>query len=108
MTSTSTEEVESEAVSKKDEESSESASKEASPVQQAECDHGCFLDTSDNMPVCECHPGYVQEANNTCTDINECLEDNGGCDHICTNRYRTVHVKSICLLSSWLPKIDTK
>ena len=36
--------------------------------------------------ICSCLDGYLLEPDNhTCTDINECIIDNGGCEEICDN-----------------------
>ena len=36
-------------------------------------------------PVCYCSDGFQMEAGQ-CEDVDECAEDNGGCDEECVNR----------------------
>ena len=40
---------------------------------------------TDWLPVCYCSPGFQMVGGN-CEDVDECLEDNGGCDEECVNR----------------------
>ena len=37
------------------------------------------------LPVCYCSPGFEMVGGH-CEDVDECLEDNGGCDEECVNR----------------------
>ncbi|XP_067933764.1 fibrillin-1-like isoform X2 [Watersipora subatra] len=51
------------------------------------CPHLCELDRAANAYRCECREGHRLAADKrTCLDLDECDEDNGGCDHICTNK----------------------
>ena len=34
---------------------------------------------------CQCHEGFKSTGKNQCGDIDECLFENGGCDHQCNN-----------------------
>ena len=39
------------------------------------CEHNCY-----NTNVSDCQPGYQLSNGLTCSDINECNTNNGGCD----------------------------
>src|SRR5262245_32735751 len=47
--------------------------------QQAGCSSNATCDESSGSPVCVCKTGFTGDGK-TCTDINECLTNNGGCD----------------------------
>ncbi|XP_064454780.1 low-density lipoprotein receptor-related protein 1-like [Ornithodoros turicata] len=56
------------------------------PCEKANCSQRCtsFLN---GTTVCSCHHGYrLLPDGVTCEDIDECVGDNPGCSHICTNR----------------------
>jgi fibulin 1/2 len=43
---------------------------------------------------CQCDKGYVQADNRTrCKDIDECMENNGGCSQLCVNTAGGYHCK---------------
>lgn len=42
--------------------------------------------TENGQAVCYCSSGFVEGSNGSCEDVDECLEDNGGCDEDCTNK----------------------
>jgi hypothetical protein len=50
------------------------------------CDVNASCEDTKDGPLCTCEPGWEGDGA-TCTDIDECLEDNGGCDDdaVCTN-----------------------
>ena len=49
------------------------------------CSQICTLD-SNSYPTCKCRNGYsLSSDNKTCSDINECSINNGGCSDTCTN-----------------------
>lgn len=55
------------------------------------CEQLCFLDGEagggDAAPMCECYSGYyLREDDRTCEDVDECAEENGGCEHLCINK----------------------
>ena len=55
------------------------------------CDHSCVVvqnDAGRSSASCKCHVGYIlsDEDLRTCLDVDECLENNGGCDQVCTNK----------------------
>ena len=49
----------------------------------AGCEQECRLEAG--APVCYCSPGFEMVAGH-CQDVDECREDNGGCDEECVNR----------------------
>ncbi len=53
------------------------------PCDSAGCEGVCTI--TDNVPVCSCLSGYTLTDNTTCSDVNECLMDNGDCDQVCLN-----------------------
>ena len=49
----------------------------------AGCEQECRVEAG--APVCYCSPGFEMVAGH-CQDVDECREDNGGCDEECVNR----------------------
>ncbi len=55
------------------------------------CHQLCYLD-GEERPRCECHEGFEPDPSSgggdasLCIDVDECAEDNGGCDDICVNK----------------------
>lgn len=47
------------------------------------CQQICYQN-EDSPPLCSCYAGYKM-TNGTCTDIDECQSNNGGCFGICFN-----------------------
>jgi hypothetical protein len=47
------------------------------------------------VPTCICVEGYELDDVTTCVDIDECEENNGGCDHVCVNKPGTYTCKLI-------------
>ena len=49
-------------------------------------DHGDCINTLGSFE-CKCHAGFAKLLENSvvCEDIDECAEQNGGCDHFCEN-----------------------
>ena len=45
------------------------------------------------VPTCICAEGFELEDVTTCVDVDECEENNGGCDHICVNKPGTYTCK---------------
>ena len=58
------------------------------PYEDCEEDHGCeyMCKMIDNVPTCTCQSGYEIEDVTTCVDIDECYENNGGCQSTCVNK----------------------
>nr|XP_040570359.1 fibrillin-3-like isoform X2 [Lepeophtheirus salmonis] len=51
-----------------------------------DCDHKCEINEN-GEPKCVCAEGYtILDGETECSDIDECLFDSGGCDHICINK----------------------
>ncbi|XP_022086769.1 fibrillin-1-like [Acanthaster planci] len=54
------------------------------PCEQLHCRNGGSCDVGEgNMPLCTCPVGFRGPVCNL--DVNECLVQNGGCDHACVN-----------------------
>ena len=54
--------------------------------QASNCQQVCYLDDDEN-PVCGCFDGFrVDDDGFGCVDVDECAEDNGGCEDICVNK----------------------
>ena len=63
--------------------------------EECENDHGCEYKCKMNNeePTCICQSGYVIEDVTTCVDIDECLDNNGGCQYNCINKPGTFQCK---------------
>ncbi|XP_015120614.1 uncharacterized protein LOC107043579 [Diachasma alloeum] len=48
----------------------------------SECEHICAVDNG--MAKCSCHKGFSLRGNK-CIDVDECEEENGGCQYTCVN-----------------------
>ena len=55
------------------------------------CDYKCKI--IENEPKCICQNGYILEDFTACIDIDECLDDNGGCQYSCVNKPGTFQCK---------------
>ncbi|CAD5125802.1 DgyrCDS14008 [Dimorphilus gyrociliatus] len=51
-----------------------------------DCGVGSFCKDGSGSYVCECPRGYALTEEKTCQDIDECLENNGGCERLCINK----------------------
>ena len=60
-----------------------------------EYDHGCEYKCKmlDDVPTCICQEGYRIHDVTACMDIDECVENNGGCQHDCINKPGTFECK---------------
>ena len=56
------------------------------------CDHECHV--INGVPTCVCAAGYELDDVTTCIDIDECEDNNGGCQHVCVNKPGTYTCKS--------------
>ena len=65
------------------------------PYEDCKEDHGCeyMCKMIDNVPTCTCQSGYEIEDVTTCVDIDECYENNGGCQSTCVNKPGTFQCK---------------
>lgn len=53
-----------------------------SPEEAARCEQDCHADKG-----CQCRPGFVlHQDGKSCLDFDECEDNNGGCEQICSNR----------------------
>ncbi|XP_062710515.1 uncharacterized protein LOC109404745 isoform X2 [Aedes albopictus] len=58
-------------------------------VDRGGCDHECHDGHESHPEVwCSCYHGFLLDEHDgrTCHDINECSENNGGCEQTCTNK----------------------
>ena len=56
--------------------------------------------------TCQCQSGYELTADRTeCVDVDECLDGNGGCDHICNNTNGSY--TCACYVNSSLTSVNT-
>ena len=68
-----------------EEKQDQTGSNRCTTEEAAKCQHICVKTEDNKQPVCHCTDGYISSSGQ-CTDIDECLFGNGGCDQICVNK----------------------
>ena len=72
-----------------EEKQDQTGSNRCTTEEAAKCQHICVKTEDNKQPVCHCTDGYISSSGQ-CTDIDECLFGNGGCDQICVNKPGTI------------------
>ena len=71
-------------------------SSEQDTHESCENDYGCEFKCQlmDEVPTCICQEGYKIQDVTACVDIDECSDNNGGCEHNCVNKPGTFQCKT--------------